>query len=78
MHLGVSCRFGLDIMPIEMPLYAMVYILLVIGLIIGLLIGLSKRFGQSRTIRSLQREINGLKIKAKNLEEKKAVTPAQA
>ena len=66
----VQIKYYFNITPVEIPLYAMVYILLVIGMVIGLFIGISKRFSQSRTIKSLQRENNELKISVKSLEEK--------
>ena len=66
----VQLKYYFNILPFEIPLYAMVYVLLVIGVVFGLFIGISKRFTQSRTIKSLQRENNELKNSVKRLEEK--------
>ena len=74
----IQLKYYFNLMPVEIPLYAMVYILLIIGVVIGLFIGLSKRFKQSRTIKSLQQENNQLKLKVTDLEEKTIDVPAKA
>ena len=73
----VQLKYYFNIQLTEIPLYAVVYVLLILGIIIGLLMGVSKRFSQSRSTRALQRENSDLKLKIRDLEEKKLEAPAE-
>lgn len=69
----LQLNYYFNIETFQIPLYGIVYISIIMGIIIGMLVGISVRFTLRGKVRTLQKEVKGLKEK---VEKKKIEEPA--